>query len=167
MRVLAHQATADLCDQDTAVQAIPLPWRHYGGRRSLCGPALTLSCPGSVGLVRDTLSQPGAGAVLLVDGAAAPACALLGDRLAQLAVSNGWAGVIVHGAVRDTAILATLPIAVIALSACPRRGKMERFGQTNVALNLSGVIVEPGACIVADGDGVVVLPTGVWMQVDP
>ncbi len=167
MRVLAHQATADLCDQDTAVHAIPLPWRHYGGHRSLCGPALTLSCPGSVGLVRETLAQPGAGAALLVDGAGAMGCALLGDRLAQLAVTNGWAGVIVHGAVRDIAVLATLPIAVMALGTCPQRGKMERFGQANVALNLAGVIVEPGACIVADEDGVVVLPTGVWMQVGP
>jgi len=152
---------ADLCDADEAAQVIALPWRHYGGHQRMHGPVVTLSCPGSVGLVRDTLTQPGDGRVLLVDGGGALTCALLGDRLGGQAVANGWAGVIIHGAVRDTAILATLPLAVIALGSCPQRGSLESAGQAGVPVQLAGVVVVPGCRIVADEDGVVVLPLDV------
>lgn len=153
--------TADLCDADAAAQVIVLPWRHYGGRQCMQGPVVTLTSPGSVGLVRDTLTQPGDGRVLLVDGGGALTCALLGDRLGGQAVANGWAGVIIHGAVRDSAILATLPLAVIALGTCPRRGSLESAGQAGVPVQLAGVVVVPGCRIVADEDGVVVLPLDV------
>lgn len=156
--------TADLCDGDPAVQVIALPWRHYGGRQRMHGPVVTVACPGSVGLVRDTLKQPGDGRVLFVDGGGALTCALLGDRLAGQAVANGWAGVIIHGAVRDTAILATLPLAVMALGSCPRRGRMDAFGQTNLPLQVGGVMVEPGRHVVADEDGLVVVPPGVSIE---
>ena len=151
--------TADLCDADAAAQVIGLPWRHYGGRQRMQGPVVTLMSPGSVGLVRDTLTQPGDGRVLLVDGGGALTCALLGDRLGGQAVANGWAGVIIHGAVRDIAILATLPLAVMALGSCPKRGQLESFGQSGVPVDVGGVLVEPGRHIVADEDGVVVLPS--------
>ena len=150
---------ADLCDADETAQVIALPWRHYGGHQRMHGPVVTLSCPGSVGLVRDTLTQPGDGRVLLVDGGGALTCALFGDRLGGQAVANGWAGVIIHGAVRDTAILATLPLAVMALGSCPKRGQLESFGQSDVPVHVGGVLVEPGRHIVADEDGVVVLPS--------
>lgn len=151
--------TADLCDADAAAQVIGLPWRHYGGHQRMQGPVATLMSPGSVGLVRDTLTQPGDGRVLLVDGGGALTCALLGDRLGGQAVANGWAGVIIHGAVRDTAILATLPLAVIALGSCPKRVQLESFGQSGVPVHLGGVLVEPGRYVVADEDGAIVLPS--------
>ena len=65
---------------------------------------------------------------------------------------------IIHGAVRDTAILATLPLAVMALGSCPRRGRMEAFGQTDMPLHVGGVMVEPGRYVVADEDGLVMVP---------
>jgi regulator of ribonuclease activity A len=152
--------SADLCDADAAVQVIALPWRRYGGRPHLQGPLATLHCPGHIGLMREAVAQPGQGRVLLIDGGGALDCALFGDRMAERAIANGWAGVVVHGAVRDVAALATLPLAVMALGSCPRRGRLESIGQVNMPLHLAGVTVEPGRFVVADDDGVVVLPPG-------
>lgn len=154
------QETAQLCDDDASAQVVCLPWRHFGGRRQMQGPVATLSCDGHFGLVRDTLAQPGKGRVLVVDGAGSLAFALMGDRMAQRAVANGWEGVVVNGAVRDAATLATLPLTVIALGTCPRRGGVESVGQAGVLLRLAGVQVSPGCFLVADDDGVVVLPPG-------
>jgi regulator of ribonuclease activity A len=49
------------------------------------------------------LSEPGDGGVLVIDGGGSLHTALVGDLIADLARSNGWAGVIVNGAVRDAA----------------------------------------------------------------
>lgn len=65
--------------------------------------------------MKQTLSEPGNGGVLVVDGDASIHTALVGDIIAGRGVDNGWAGVIVNGAVRDSAILRTLDIGVKAL----------------------------------------------------
>ncbi|MEN9629949.1 MAG: hypothetical protein RJA10_3177 [Pseudomonadota bacterium] len=152
--------TADLCDADAAVQVIALPWRHYGARTRFQGPVATLRCPGHIGLMRETLAQAGEGRVLLIDGDGALDCALFGDRMAERAIANGWGGVVVNGAVRDVATLATLPLGVMALGSCPRRGRLESVGQADMPLQLAGVTVQPGRMLVADDDGVVLLPPG-------
>ena len=154
------QETAQLCDDDASAQVVCLPWRHFGGRRQMQGPVATLSCEGHSGLIRDTFAQPGGGRVLVVDGGGSLAFALMGDRMAQRAIVNGWAGVVIHGAVRDAATLATLPLAIMALGTCPRRAGLESAGQLDVSFRLAGVTVQPGCFLVADDDGVVVLPAG-------
>ena len=58
--------------------------------------------------------EPGAGRVLVVDGGGSMRCALLGDRLGALAVANGWAGLVIHGCVRDVAELERLDLGVRA-----------------------------------------------------
>ena len=52
--------------------------------------------------MRSTLSEPGGGKVLVVDGGGSLRRALFGDNIAALAVQNGWAGVIIYGAIRDS-----------------------------------------------------------------
>ena len=69
--------TADLCDADAAAQVIVLPWRHYGGRQCMQGPVVTLTSSGSVGLVRDPLTQTRDGRALLVGGGVTAEGALL------------------------------------------------------------------------------------------
>ncbi|MCZ9339877.1 S-adenosylmethionine--2-demethylmenaquinone methyltransferase, partial [Streptomyces sp. TRM76130] len=63
--------------------------------------------------MREALSRPGQGRVLVVDGAGSLRTALLGDAMADLARDNGWAGVIVHGAVRDVARLREADLGVL------------------------------------------------------
>jgi regulator of ribonuclease activity A len=83
---------------------------------------------------------------------------MLGDKNAQLAADNGWEGFVVNGVVRDAARLATIDIGIKALGTSPRKSKKNGEGRINVPIALGGVIFEPGVLVVADEDGVVVLP---------
>ncbi len=59
-------------------------------------------------LLKSVLSEPGNGGVLVIDGDGSLHTALVGDLIAGLGVDNGWAGLIINGAVRDAATLRTL-----------------------------------------------------------
>ena len=61
-------ATADLCDTNEAAQVCLLPFRSYGSRHTMQGPARTVRCSSDAGLVRDQVKLAGDGAVLVVDG---------------------------------------------------------------------------------------------------
>ena len=82
--------------------------------------------------------------------------ALVGDVLGSLAVTNGWAGIIVHGAVRDVVALADLDVGVLGLGANPRRGGRDGTGVRDVAVTFGGIRWVPGARVHADEDGLLV-----------
>ena len=62
--------TADLADTyGPDLRVCDLQFRQFGGRRLFSGPVRTVSCHEDNGLLRDLVHTPGAGAVLVVDGA--------------------------------------------------------------------------------------------------
>ena len=71
-------------------------------------------------------------------------------------VENGWSGVIVNGAVRDSAILRTLDIGVKALGTNPRKSTQTGSGEKNLPIEIGGVVFHPGEIVYSDSDGVVV-----------
>jgi regulator of ribonuclease activity A len=153
--------TADLYDEyEDRLASCLTPFREYGGRPHAWGRVATVRCVEDNVLVKAALSEPADGRVLVVDGAGSPRCALVGDVIAGLAVAHGWAGVIVHGMVRDTAALAALPISVKALGSNPRKSAKTGAGERDVPVEFGGVLFRPGDMLVSDEDGVVVLPTG-------
>lgn len=152
--------TTDLCDARDDVQACALLFQSYGVRRFFTGPMRTLRCFEDIGLMRDTVSQPGHGHVLVIDGGGSIARALFGDVMAELASRNGWAGLVIHGVVRDANELNAIDIGVKALGTVPKRGSRTGAGERDVPVHFGGVTFTPGDHLVADADGVVVLPTG-------
>lgn len=150
-------ATADVCDAHDEGVAVAEPlFRDYGGARRFAGEIATVKTFEDNAVVRIALEQPGGGRVLVVDGGGSTRCALLGDRLAELARSNGWAGVVVNGAVRDVEALASLPIGVKALASCPRRSAKAGTGVAGIEVEFAGVTFRPGGWLYADADGIVV-----------
>lgn len=150
--------SADLCDRyPDELRIVPGHWQWFGARRQLSGPVLTLQANGCNGEIRRALAEPGAGRVLVIDAGDDPG-ALLGDRLAALALANGWAGVLVCGNVRDRHALAALDLGIVALGTWPRRSHNRDGGTPDVSLRLGGVAVEPGDWLYADEDGVLVGP---------
>ena len=150
-------ATADLSDQlGDDVQVMVPPWLDYGGQRAFKGPAATVRCHDDNSKVREMLESPGEGRVLVVNGGASIQCALLGDMLGELAVRNGWAGVIVNGCVRDSDALGQLPLGIKAKGTHPRKSVKAGAGDTQVTLAFSGVMIAPGDMIYADADGILV-----------
>jgi len=81
---------------------------------------------------------------------------LLGDHLAALAAGNGWAGVVLHGCVRDTAQLRQIALGIMALASSPRRSVKRGEGERGVALHIAGLTLRPGYYLYADEDGIVV-----------
>jgi regulator of ribonuclease activity A len=151
-------STADLVDEHgEALQSCDLQLRQFGGRRRFHGPIRTVACFEDNALVRQVLSEPGDGAVLVVDGGGSLHTALVGDLIAGLAQANGWAGVVVHGAVRDTEALGGLDIGIKALGSNPRKSAKLAAGQVDVPVHFGGVGFHPGEHLYSDEDGVVVL----------
>lgn len=150
--------TADLYDMhEEALQICAPVFRHYGGHRDFHGAIATLKCFEDNSLVRELLSQPGEGRVLVVDAGGSLRCAMLGDQLAQLAVDNEWAGVVMFGCIRDAVEIGEMPLGVLALATHPRKSVKNGVGEVGGSVNFAGVTFRPGEWIYADEDGVVVL----------
>lgn len=149
---------ADLCDaNEDEIEVCELQMRDYGGRTAFSGPIRTVRCHEDNSLVKATLAEPGEGCVLVVDGGGSLHRALLGDMLGADAVKNGWAGVVVNGAVRDTAVLGTLDLGVKALGTHPMRSVKRGEGMVDVPVAFGGVVFVPGDRLYADEDGIAVL----------
>lgn len=153
--------TSDLCDACDGAVACALPLRGYGRRRCFAGAIRTVRCFEDIGLMRSVVSQPGLDRVLVIDGGGSLARALFGDVMAAVACRNGWAGLVIHGVVRDAVEIDAMDIGVKALGTVPRRGDRAGTGEVDVPVTFGGVVFTPGQRLVADEDGVIVLPSGV------
>jgi regulator of ribonuclease activity A len=149
--------TADLYDErGEELNSIALQFQSLGGRSHFSGPARTIRCFEDNALVKSTLATPGNGAVLVVDGSGSLRTALMGDMIAASAVENGWAGVVMNGAIRDREAIAELPLGVKALGSNPRKSAKAGAGETDVDLLIDGVTIRSGATIWCDPDGILV-----------
>ena len=83
--------------------------------------------------------------------------ALVGDNLAQRAVDNGWAGIVVYGCIRDAHQIDGIAIGIKALGTHPRKTEKRGEGRRDVEVRFGGVTIRPGDHVYADRDGVVVL----------
>lgn len=85
---------------------------------------------------------------------------LLGSNNVLEAINNGAAGIVTDGGCRDTdeVIIQRCPLWSRHISRTMVQGRLE-FASTQEPIVLGGVVVRPGDIIVADGDGVVVVPT--------
>ena len=152
-------ATADLCDAHSEeVKVCQTHFRSFGQVAAFHGPIRTLSVLDDNALVRQMLERPGQGAILVVNGGGSLKRALVGDNLAKLAIDNGWAGIVVHGAVRDTAVINTMNVGVKALGTTPLRAERDAIGEIDIPTAFGGVIFTPGDWLYADADGVIVAP---------
>lgn len=149
--------TADLVDEiGPDVRSCDLQFRQFGGRTEFAGRITTVRCFQDNALLKSVLSEPGDGGVLVIGGSGSLHTALVGDVIAELARSNGWAGLIIHGAVRDAATLRTLDIGIKALGTNPRKSTKTGAGDRDVTVEFGGVAFAPGEVVYSDDDGIVV-----------
>ena len=147
--------TCDLCDAfESEVRVLALPLRDYGGRLAFAGIVSTIKVYEDNSLVREAVAEPGLGRVLVIDGGGSLQRAMLGDLLAEKATANGWGGVLVHGAIRDSAAIGQLDLGVKALATCPLKTDKRGQGLRDVPLQLGGVLIRAGDWLAADQDGV-------------
>ena len=149
--------TADLCDEFAGLVEIVEPgFLGYGGEAVFCGPISTVKCFEDNSRVREQLSTPGHGRVLVVDAGGSQRRAMLGDLLAQMAVDNHWVGVVMYGMIRDSHDINQMSIGVRALGTHPLKSEKKNIGDIDVEVSFHGVTFKPGEYLYADHDGILV-----------
>lgn len=155
---VTFRPTADLVDDiGPDVRSCDVQFRQFGARAQFAGPITTVRCRQDNALLKAVLSTAGHGGVLVIDGGGSLHTALVGDLIAELARSNGWAGLIVHGAVRDAAALGDMELGIKALGTNPRKSEKTGAGERDVTVSFGGVDFLPGDIAYSDDDGIVVV----------
>ena len=150
-------STADLWDErGLQLQSIAVPFQDFGAVRRFSGPIRTVRCHEDNALFKSIVSTPGEGAVMVVDGGGSIATALMGDMIAAIAIDNGWAGVVIHGVIRDRTALSAMPLGIKALGSNPRKSAKTGAGEADVPVEFGGAVIRPGAMLFADEDGILV-----------
>ncbi len=152
-------STCDLSDEfDSEIQVAEPLFRSYGGCSSFGGPIATLRVFEDNSLVRDAAESAGRGRVLVVDGGGSLKCSMVGDQVAQAACDNGWAGMVINGAIRDSVAIAGIAIGIKALNTIPRKSIKRGEGERDLTVHFAGISFEPGHYLYSDEDGIVVAP---------
>ena len=155
---VVFRPTADLVDDiGPDVCSCDVQFRQFGARTQFVGPITTVRCLEDNALLKSVLSTPGEAGVLVIDGAGSLHTALVGDLIAELAHSNGWAGLVIHGAVRDAAALRDIDLGIKALGTNPRKSSKTGAGERDVTVSFGGVTFVPGDIAFSDDDGIVVV----------
>lgn len=150
----------DLCDaHGDKLQVLDPVFQSYGGAACFFGPAETVRTHEDNSRVREAVMEPGNSRVLVVDGGGSLKRSLLGGDLAGKAARNGWAGVIVYGAVRDAHELEAENLGVLALSLIPMKTEKRGLGERGLPIAIAGASLAAGDWIYADRDGVIVAPS--------
>ncbi len=124
----------------------------------IAGKAVTCrTMPGDWAKPVEAIDTCSPGDVLVIDAGGVPP-AIWGELATHSALNRGLAGVVVLGAIRDTADIRRLGLPVFARAVSANAGEPKGFGEIGVALRVDGIECRPGDWIVADDDGVLVVP---------
>jgi regulator of ribonuclease activity A len=149
--------TADLVDaHNDQVHFCDLPFRKFGRRRAFHGPIATIKSFEDNALLRAYLQEPGGRRVMVVDGGGSTRCALLGDQIAGILIDNGWAGIIINGAIRDSLEIDGMECGVFCLSTSPKKSAKDGTGKRDIEVAFGGATFVPGHFAYCDADGVLV-----------
>jgi RraA family protein len=157
-RLLALR-TAVLSDALGKSGAMDHDMRCFSANCRLAGPATTLRIhTADILMVGKALSLCPRGHVLVIDGQGELNTALWGEITTAAARLKGLAGVVIDGAIRDSAAIRRDRLPVFARAVVPNAGGAEYAGEVDIPIQCGGVVVNPGDWIVGDEDGVVVVP---------
>ena len=147
--------TPDLSDKYPNVPFI-LGFKSYTSVTTFAGKIVTVECPDDNTLLREILCKDGEQSVLFINGHSSKKVALLGDNLAELAIKNNWAGIIVNGCIRDIQILRHMNLGIYALGSCPKKSNKNGKGQINATFSVDEVDIKSGYWIYADQNGILI-----------
>ncbi|MGR9013861.1 MAG: ribonuclease E activity regulator RraA [Gammaproteobacteria bacterium] len=154
--------TADLCDahsMEENFQVADPMLNSYGGKTSFCGQITTVKVFEDNVLIRTVLEEKVENRVLVVDGGGSHRCALLGEDLAGIAIANGWQGIVIHGCIRDSAIIKQLPIGILALHTYPLKSHKKGHGDRDLLVTFAGINFKQNYFLYTDADGIIVSET--------
>ena len=152
----ATTAFANVVDRDRVMDMGIRPL--WNGMPRIAGPAYTAACaPGDNLMLHAAIYRAPAGSIVVV-AAADVDYALAGGNVCAVAQRNGIAGFVVDGAVRDLREIRELGFPVFARGVVPKPGTRDALGTLGKTIRCGGVAVAPDDIVIADEEGVVVLP---------
>ncbi len=142
----------------------PLRAMHGGG---MVGPAFTVKTrPGDNPVVHKALDLAEPGDVVVVDAGGALDNATVGELMVSYAARRGLAGLVVDGAIRDSAVLSRGSFPVFAAGVTHRGPYKNGPGLINVPVAVGGMMIAPGDLVCGDADGLVAISpedvTRIW-----
>jgi 4-hydroxy-4-methyl-2-oxoglutarate aldolase len=138
----------------------------HAGRPYLCGPALTCACAPEDNLaMHAALYQATPGTILVCDGTGTTRCALFGELMATDAANQGLGGLVLQGPIRDIADIDELQFPVWCTGTAPGQATKTSVVSVGIPVIVGGVLVTTGDQIIADPDGIAVVPANYWESV--
>jgi len=98
------------------------------------------------------------GDVVVIDSHGSADTAFWGENMTLSAINRGVVGAVIDGACRDVEEIRKIRFPVICKGCVPNVGSISGYGDVNVVVQCAGVAVSPGDILIADGNGVVVVP---------
>lgn len=123
----------------------------------IAGPAFTVKCePGDHLMLHAAIYQANPGDVIVAQGD--PEFALAGGNVCAIAQKRGIAGFVIDGVIRDLAEVREMQFAVFALGVLPKPGAKKCYSPLNQPIQCGGVKVHAGDIVVADEEGIAIIP---------
>lgn len=134
--------------------------RPMHARGVLAGPALTVRTrPGDNLMLHKAIEMAEPGDVIVVDGGGDLTNSLMGELMLARAIRRGVAGFVIYGAIRDAEAFIERNLPTYALGVTHRGPYRDGPGEIGVTIAIEGMVVEPGALMLGDMDGVLTVPT--------
>jgi len=129
---------------------------EYGYK--IFGPAVTVkTVPGDWAKPVESIDIANKGDIIVIDAGGNPP-AIWGELATESAIKKGVAGIIVNGAIRDSSDIRKLKFPVWTKYVTSHAGDPDGIGIINKPIIISGQKILPGDWILADDDGVIVIP---------
>lgn len=155
----AKLPAANIGDVMNRLQTMRGGFAPFGGKRIVAGPAFPLRSRSGDNLMLHhaiDIAQPGD--IIVADGGGELDIAMTGELMMGHAEQRGIEAVVIDGAIRDKAELATLNLGIWARGVTPSGPYKDGPGEIGLPISCGGLVVMPGDIIMADEDGVVVIP---------
>ncbi len=155
--ILMRVSTPNISDAMHRARAMRDVYPIVRGEK-IVGKAVTVSTfDGDWAKTVEAIDIAGKGDVIVVK-CSGDTAAVWGELATRSCINKGIEGVIIDGAVRDVDDIRELRYPIFARREVPNAGEPKGFGEINVRIECGGIEVNPGDWIVADDNGVMVIP---------